>query len=246
MKVILNGASGAMGQNVIKSATAREGVEIVACISPSYETNEAEGIYTGIEQFRGEADIVIDFSHHSATPLMLAYCVERNLPVVIATTGHTERELAVIEYATNEIPIFLSANMSIGVAVTCELAKKAASFFPDADIELVEAHHNRKLDVPSGTALMLANSIKQVRDDAEFVIGRHENGKRTKQEIGIHSIRMGNVVGMHEVMITTGKETITIKHEASDRALFADGALVAGEFLLGKPAGMYNMKDLMG
>ena len=117
--------------------------------------------------------------------------------------------------------------------------------FPDADIEIVEAHHNRKLDVPSGTALMIANSVKEAKEDAQFVIGRHEAGKRQKQDIGIHSLRLGNVVGMHEVMITTGRETITIKHEAHDRALFADGAMAAARFIVDKPAGMYNMQEMM-
>ena len=117
--------------------------------------------------------------------------------------------------------------------------------FPDADIEIIEKHHNRKVDVPSGTALLLADRIRLVRADAEYVIGRHENGKRKKNEIGIHSLRMGNVVGEHEILISTDNEVITLKHEAKDRALFAEGALCAAAFLVNQPAGLYNMQDMM-
>ena len=136
--------------------------------------------------------------------------------------------------------------MSLGVALTAKLAKTAASFFPDADIEIIEKHHNRKLDVPSGTALMLADAVKEAIPSAEYNIGRHENGKRKKGEIGIHSIRIGNEVGTHEVIIATGNQTITIKHESEDRSLFADGALSAAKFLIGKDAGLYNMNDIIG
>lgn len=245
MNIILNGAAGVMGQKVAERIAERDDLVLAAAVSLELETCEEAGTYKAIADYSGDADVVIDFSHHSATADLLSYCRERKLPVVIATTGQTDEEKAMIAEASAEIPVFYSGNMSIGVAVTCALAKTAASFFPNADIELVEAHHNRKVDVPSGTALMLANSIKEVREEAEFNIGRHENGKRQKEEIGIHSIRLANVVGMHEVLISTGRETITIKHEAHDRALFADGAIVAADFLAGQPAGMYNMQNIM-
>ena len=141
--------------------------------------------------------------------------------------------------------MFFAANFSLGIAVLCDLAKRAAAMFPDADIEIVEMHHNQKLDVPSGTALALANSIASVRPEAEFVIGRHENGKRQKQQIGIHSLRLGSEAGTHEILISTGKETLTLRHEAKDRSLFADGAMQAAQFLVGKPAGLYTMQDLI-
>ena len=143
------------------------------------------------------------------------------------------------------MPVFLSANMSLGVALLADLAKKAAAVFPDADIEIVEKHHNQKLDVPSGTALLLARRIKEARPEAQFVIGRHENGKRTQKEIGIHSLRLGNEVGTHEIIIATGSETVTIKHEAENRSLFANGALAAAAFLGGKAAGLYSMADIV-
>ena len=160
------------------------------------------------------ADCIIDFSHHSAIAELCDYAVKNKLPLVIATTGHTEEENGMINEAAKTVPVFKSGNMSLGVALVACLSKIAAKAFPDADIEIVEKHHNQKLDVPSGTALLLADSIKQVKKDSEYVIGRHENGKRKKNEIGIHSLRMGNEVGTHEVIFAMGSQVITIKHEA--------------------------------
>ena len=191
------------------------------------------------------ADCVIDFSNHAAAGALVRFCRARNLPVVIATTGHTPAEKQAIVEAAGDIPVFFSANMSIGVAVLADLARRAAAALPDADIEIVEIHHNQKLDVPSGTALMLAKRIQSARPDSTLLIGRSENGRRTAQEIGIHSIRLGNEVGTHEILISTGNEVLTLKHEAKSRALFADGALAAAAWLIGKPAGLYSMQDIM-
>lgn len=237
MKIVIQGITGRMGQKMAeilkdKGHTLAAGI----CI---------EGPLYALKDYTGEADLVIDFSHHSGTVPLLEECCRRKLPAVIATTGHTPEEKAAIEAAAREIPVFFSYNMSIGVALLCRFAREAAKCFPDADIEIVEAHHNRKLDVPSGTALLLADAVREARPEAEYVIGRHENGLRRKQEIGIHSLRIGNEVGTHEVIVATGAETITLKHEAGDRSLFAEGALAAAEFLEGKPAGLYTMQDLM-
>ena len=147
--------------------------------------------------------------------------------------------------AAKEIPVFYSANMSMGVALLAELAKKTAAIYPDADIEIVETHHNRKIDAPSGTALMIANAIKEVRKAATLMMGRSGQGKRAEQEIGLHAVRRGNIVGIHEVLVSTDTETITLKHEAHSRALFADGAMAAAQFLCGKPAGLYRMQDMI-
>ena len=143
------------------------------------------------------------------------------------------------------IPIFHSANMSLGIALLVELAKMTAKNFPDADIEIIEKHHNRKLDAPSGTALLLANEIREVRSNARFVYGRSGQAKRTPEEIGIHAIRMGNIIGEHEVIVGTDTQTITLKHEAHSRSLFAEGAIAAAEFLIKQPAGMYDMKSMV-
>ena len=143
------------------------------------------------------------------------------------------------------IPVFHSANMSLGIALLVELAKMTAKTFPDADIEIIEKHHNRKLDAPSGTALLLANAIKEIRTKAKLVFGRQGQAKREADEIGIHAIRMGNIVGEHEVIVGTDTQTVTLKHEAHSRALFAEGAMAAAAFLIGKPAGLYDMKRMI-
>ena len=245
MNIILHGATGRMGGNVIACAETAQDADIIAKVSPDFEEPLSEGCFLSVNEYDGPADIVIDFSNHAGTPSLCSYCAQRGLPVVIATTGHTPEEKEIIYETAKKVPVFFAANMSIGIAVLCSLAKKAAAAFPDADIEIVEAHHNQKLDVPSGTALTLANSILEVREGSELVVGRHENGKRRKEEIGVHSLRIGNEVGMHEIMISTGLETITLKHEAENRALFADGALAAARFLLGKDAGLYGMDDIV-
>ena len=241
MNIIINGAKGRMGRIVCEAAAA-DGHEIVARVDFGYA--EGEGLRK-LAEYQGPADVVIDFSNHAATAQVTEYCVKRGLPVVVATTGQTAEELALIDEAAKAVPVFLSANMSLGVALLADLAKKAAAVFPDADIEIVEKHHNQKVDVPSGTALLLARRIKEARPEAQFVIGRHENGKRTKKEIGIHSLRLGNEVGTHEIIIATGSETVTLKHEAENRSLFAQGALAAAAFIVGKAPGMYDMRSII-
>ncbi|MCD8311457.1 MAG: 4-hydroxy-tetrahydrodipicolinate reductase [Firmicutes bacterium] len=244
MKIIINGATGHMGQKLME-AVARSEHEAAALVDPKLVADSSLSMYSSIADFDGDADVIIDFSHHSAAIRLLEYAKSRKIPVVLATTGQTDEEKKAIYAAGGEIPIFFAANMSLGVAVTIKLAKAAAAAFPDADIEIVETHHNRKLDAPSGTALSIFEAIKGVRGDAVPVFGREGQKKREKNEIGVHSLRMGNIVGMHEILISTGSETITIKHEAHDRALFADGALAAAEFLVTRgAAGIYTMEDL--
>ena len=247
MNLILHGYTGRMGQMVSKTAESGfAGAVLAARVSPDCDCDGENGCYSALSHYQGAADCVVDFSNHAATKDLLAYCCARKLPVVIATTGQTDEELQCIAEAAKEIPVFFSANMSVGVALLADLARRAAAAFPDAEIEIVEIHHDQKLDVPSGTALLLAHRMQEVRKDAPLVIGRHENGKRTRQEIGIHSLRLGNEVGTHEIILSTGSETITLKHKAENRALFAEGALTAAAFLCGKPAGLYNMQDMIG
>ena len=242
MNIILNGANGRMGRIVAETIEAGGAHSIAARVDWSYAAGDG---YSTLSQYEGPADAVIDFSNHAATAQVTEYCVARKLPVVIATTGQTEAELALIDAATQSVPVFLSANMSIGVALLCEMAKKAASVFPEAEIEIIERHHDQKLDVPSGTALLLAHRIQEARPDAPLLVGRHENGKRTRGEIGIHSLRYGNEVGTHEVIIATGSETVTLKHEAENRELFGQGALAAAAFLIGKAPGLYDMRSII-
>ncbi len=192
-----------------------------------------------------QPEIVFDFSHHSAAFDVTDYAVKNRCALVVAATGHNEKEKAAILAAAKKVPVFYAGNMSLGVAVLCNLAKQAAQAFPGADIEIVEVHHNRKVDAPSGTAKMIFEAIKEVRPNATANCGRAGEGKRQPSEIGIQALRMGNVVGIHEVHITTASQQLTLRHEAFDRGMFADGAVEAGKFLLGKPAGLYNMTDLL-
>ena len=247
MKLVLNGAAGRMGQMLAQRCADGflPGAELAALVDTAFPPEAEAPRYHALSQYQGAADVVLDFSNHAAAEALLDYCVSRRLPVVVASTGHTQSEKEKIRQAAEEIPVFLSANMSIGVAVLARLAREAVAVFPQADVEIVEIHHNQKLDVPSGTALMLAEELRSVREQAVLLVGRHENGKRTAEEIGIHSLRLGNEVGIHEILISTGNETLTLKHQAVSRALFADGALTAAAFLAGKPAGLYTMKDIL-
>ena len=241
MRIILHGAGGHMGRIVRRLIDDSDNMTLAAAV----DVSGAEGCLPILDDFSGEADCVIDFSHHAATQTLLDYCTRRNLPLVLCTTGQTECERAAIAEAGARIPVFFSANMSPAIAMLAGMAAQAAKMFPDADIEIIEKHHNRKLDVPSGTALLLARSIQTVREDSVLNIGRHENGKRTKKEIGIHSLRMGNEVGTHEIIISTGTQTITLKHEAEDRALFAEGAIAAARYIVHQPVGVYAMQDMI-
>ena len=245
MKLIVHGASGRMGRNIVKLAEENAAHSLAAAVSPELTPDGVQN-FLALSDFAGEADLIIDFSHHSAVSALLDYAKGRKLPVVIGTTGHTEEEQALIRAAASEIPVFYSRNMSVGVSLLVQLAKQTVKVFPDAEIEIVEIHHDQKLDVPSGTALMLAEGIREVRPGATFNIGRPENGKRTKDEIGIHALRLGNVVGVHEVLVSTGTQTLTLKHEAHDRMLFAQGAVTAAEYLLGKAPGLYDMQTMLG
>lgn len=241
MRILVNGAGGRMGREVLRLMEQNS-----IALAAGVDRHGGEGVYQTLREYTGPADVVIDFSSHAATRELMDYCVDRNLPVVVATTGHTPEELAVIDEAAAHIPVFRSANMSVGVALLVRLVKQAAAIFAGCDVEIVEAHHNRKADAPSGTALLLADAVKSQRPDAQYVCGRSGMQKREPEEIGIHALRMGNVVGRHEVIFATDTQTITLKHEAHDRALFAEGAITAAGFLVNQAPGLYQMEDLLG
>ena len=245
MKILLNGIGGRMGKEVTRRLLDGYKETVLVAGVDAFGAEAPVPCYKSFDQVTEDVDCVIDFSHHSLTAPLLSFCKAKKLPVVIATTGQTEEEQALIAEAAKEIPVFFSKNMSVGIALLCELAKNTVKAFPDADIEIVETHHNRKLDAPSGTALMLAEAIESVRKGLNRVLGRSGMQKREKNDIGIHAIRMGNVIGRHEVIVGTDSQTITLTHEAHDRALFAEGAVTAGLFLVGKPAGFYTMQDMV-
>lgn len=241
MRMILNGAAGHMGRILRRMIEDNPELELAAAVDAS----GGDGCLTCLDECNARADCLIDFSHHAATQDLLRFACARRLPLVIATTGQTELERAAIAEAGMQIPIFLSANMSPAIALLAGMAAQVVRTFPDADIEIVERHHNRKIDVPSGTALLLARTIQDARPESTLRVGRHENGHRVPKEIGIHSLRMGNEIGTHEIIIATGTQTITLKHEAEDRALFAEGALAAAKFIARQPAGIYAMQDMI-
>ena len=238
MRAVICGANGAMGKLICGIL----GEEVVGKVSIDGENNTPR---TFDELGSMDADVVVDFSHHTAVADVLAYARSIGAAAVIGTTGHTPEEKALITAASEEIPVFFSGNMSLGIAVLCRLAKQAAACFPDADIEIVEIHHTRKVDAPSGTAHMLFNAIREVRPNAYENCGRAGEGKRTRDEIGISALRMGNVVGIHEVHIATPTQMLTLKHESGSRAMLADGAVDAARFMVGKPAGFYNMENML-
>lgn len=246
MEIIVHGATGRMGQKLLSLMETTPGCTLAAAVSPELTTCPEKREFYSLPEYQGSADVIIDFSFHGAVGALLDYAKARKLPVVICTTGHTPEERAAIDEASREIPVFYSGNMSVGVALLVNLAKEAAKTLPDAEVEIVEIHHDQKIDAPSGTALMLAEGIKSVRPEATYQFGRQGTCKRTKEEIGFHSLRLGNTVGIHEVLLSTGTETITLKHEAYDRMLFAQGALRAAEYLVGKSAGFYNMDTMLG
>jgi len=246
MRVLVSGLYGHMGREVaalLKKGA--EGGELAAGVSLDIDGTFDVPCSESFKDAVSDVDCIIDFSHHSCTKDLLEFAVSHELPLVLATTGQTEEEKQMIQEAANRIPLFFAANYSLGVALLIDLAKKAASVMSGAEIEIIERHHNRKVDAPSGTALAIAHAIQEVRPESQIVNGRNGYGKRQPNDIGIHAVRMGNIVGIHEVVIGTDNQSITLKHEAYSRALFAEGAVKAAAFLTGKSAGLYDMNDLL-
>ena len=246
-KVIITGCSGKMGASLINAAASREDIEIVGGIDIVEPVNAKFEYAKTFSELKCNADVIVDFSNPAVLDSMLEYAVEKNIPVVICTTGYSEEQKKKIFAASEKIAVFYSGNMSLGINLIIELAKKAAAVFGDGfDVEIVEQHHNQKLDAPSGTALMIADAISEVKTDAEYVYDRHSyRKKRDKKEIGIHSVRGGNIVGEHEVIFAGQDEVLTISHSARSKTVFAVGALNAAVYLKDKGAGMYNMSDLL-
>ena len=247
-KIIISGCNGRMGRVVESICEADPDVSVVAGFDVSLESR-AFPVFVSPANFTGEADAVIDFSNPAALDGLLAFALERKVPLVLATTGYSDEQLAQIDEASKRIPIFRSANMSLGINVLLELVKKAAAVLGDSyDIEIVEKHHNRKVDAPSGTALMIADAAASALNfKPEYVYERHSvRQSRDKKEIGISAVRGGTIVGIHEIMFAGRDEIIEIKHTAMSREIFANGAVKAAKFLAGvsKP-GMYDMSMLV-
>lgn len=247
IRAILCGASGKMGGFVASAAENDSEISIVAGVD-KVNSGEKFSVFSSFSDINVDADIIIDFSNVALLDSMLDYALSQNIPLVIATTGYTEEQTGKIKKASEKIPIFFTFNMSVGVNLIAALAKKAASILGDGfDIEIIEQHHNQKIDAPSGTAIMLANAVNSVFNDSlNYEYDRHSvRRKRPKNEIGIHSVRGGTIVGKHDVIFAGHDEVITISHEAQSKEVFAVGAVRAAKFLYGKKAGLYDMNSMM-
>lgn len=248
IRILLNGCNGKMGQAVTRSCMFNEKLMIVAGVDAIITTDKSYPAYTDPNRVKEDVDIIIDFSHPSALEGILNYAIEKSLPIVIATTGHSEAQKELIINASKLIPVLLSANMSLGINLMLELVKRATKMLHGSfDIEIIEKHHNQKIDSPSGTALTIADNINSALpgNEMKYVYDRHSSmQKRTRDEIGIHSIRGGTIAGEHTVIFAGNDEMIEIKHTAVSKDLFAEGATKAAVFLYGKAPGFYKMQDI--
>ncbi len=246
-KIIISGCNGRMGRVVTDLCSADPTLEIVAGIDPTGTKLSDYPVYAHPMEYTGACDCIIDFSSPAALDGLLSFCSAHKCAIVLATTGYSESQLEQIHSASKEIAIFRSANMSLGINLLISLVKQAAQVLEDFDIEIVERHHNKKLDAPSGTALMLADAAAQaVSYDPEYVYQRQSVRKqRDPKEIGISAVRGGTIVGDHEVIFAGRDEVIELRHSAASREVFASGAVRAAAFLIGKGPGMYNMENLI-
>lgn len=247
-RILLSGANGKMGRVITRCAAEQAGCEIVSGVDLNTTPYSDFPIEATFEECGAGADVIIDFSNPVVLDSLLGYARRMGLPVVIATTGYSQDQIAKIREAAQQIPVFFSFNMSLGVNLMAALAKKAAEVLGGQfDIEIVEKHHNQKIDAPSGTALMLADAINETLGNTEkYVYDRHaQRMKRTRHEIGLHSVRGGTIVGEHEIIFAGHDEVLSLKHQAMSKEIFAVGALNAARFLPGKPAGLYDMSQLV-
>ena len=250
VKIIMHGCNGKMGQVITDMVKNDDTAEIVAGIDVVDNRDNGYPVFTDIDACDVPADVIIDFAAAVAVDKLLDYSVKHKIPVVLCTTGLSEAQIAKVEEASRKVAVLRSANMSLGINTLMKLLKEAANIFAPAgyDIEIVEKHHNQKVDAPSGTAIALADSINEARNNEyEYVYDRSQvRKKRDKRELGISSVRGGTIVGEHEVIFAGVDEVIEFKHTAYSKSVFAKGAVEAGKYLAGKPAGLYNMSDVIG
>ena len=247
MKVLLNGASGKMGGEVLKAIEQQPEFEVFCGFDCIESTDKGFPVYSDINKIKEEVDVIIDFSVPVATFKILEYAEKTNTPIVIATTGFTQEEINKIEEISKKIPVFRSSNMAFDINLMASLVQEIAKVLTNTDIEIVETHHNRKVDSPSGTAILLANAINDVLENKKtYNFERMQKREpRSKNEIGFSSIRGGNIVGEHSVKFFGENETLELKHTAYSRQVFAEGALKAAKFLVNQKPGLYDMKNLV-
>ena len=247
--ILLCGCCGKMGAAVQRSVAGREDCQIVAGVDPAPSGSCAFPVYTSVEQVTEDVQVIVDFSHPSCLSPILSYCRSHpGVAAVLCTTGYSEEQTREIQEASKALPLFYSRNMSLGVNLLIELAKKAEAVLGDSfDVEIVEMHHNQKIDAPSGTALMIADAINEVRNnEMRYTYDRHaQRKKREKREIGLHSVRGGTIVGEHQVIFAGQSEVLTLSHSAQSKELFASGAVNAALFMNGKGPGLYDMSHLI-
>lgn len=250
VKILMHGCNGKMGRMIAEIVKADENVVIAAGVDTYTGIANDYPVFDAIEKCDVDVDVVVDFSNAGAIDALLDYCVEKKLPVVLCTTGLSDEQLARVNEASKQIAILKSANMSLGINLLLKLLKDAAKVLAPVgyDVELVERHHNQKLDAPSGTALALADSVNEaLNNEYHYVYDRSQvRQKREKKEIGISAVRGGTIVGEHEVIFAGTDEVIEFRHTAYSRSVFAKGAVEAGKFLAGKTPGMYDMGDVVG
>ena len=248
VKIAITGANGKMGKVVASLAAARSDCKVIEGVDLNDTPNGAFPIVKLPFDLPEKPDVIIDFSHPSALSDLLSYCKMNGVPLVVATTGYSDEERSKITAAAAQTPIFFTFNMSLGINLLAELAKRAAQILgAQFDIEIVEKHHNQKKDAPSGTAIMLAEAInEELGNSKRYIYDRHSvRQPRGKDEIGMHSVRGGTIVGEHDIIFAGHDEVITLSHSAQSREVFAAGAVNAAVFLAGKPAGLYTMSDLI-
>ena len=246
--IVICGANGKMGKNIYACADERDDCKVIAGVDVFTKQYADFPIVEAPDKIPVKPDVIIDFSNPALLHNLLGYCLSTGTPLVIGSTGYSDEQIAQIKSAAQQIPIFFTFNMSLGINLLVQLAKKAASVLGDQfDIEIVEKHHNQKIDAPSGTAIMLANAINETLDTSKtYVYDRHSRRqKRDKSEIGMHSIRGGTIVGEHDVIFAGHDEVITLSHSAASKAVFANGAVNAAVFLKDKPAGLYDMSQMV-
>ncbi len=246
--IAICGANGKMGKTVYACVEERDDCQVIAGIDLYTKQYANFPIVETPDQLPVKPDVIIDFSNPASLDGLLDYCLSTGTPVVIAATGYSDEQIAKIRSAAEQIPVFFTFNMSLGINLLVSLAKKATAVLGDQfDIEIVEKHHNQKIDAPSGTAIMLANAINETLDNTRhYVYDRHSRRqKREKTEIGMHSIRGGTIVGEHEIIFAGHDEVITLSHSAASKTVFAEGSVNAALFITDKPAGLYDMQQLV-
>lgn len=247
INILINGALGKMGKKVYESAQKNSNVCPVCGVDIKSDFSVKDfPVYDSLLSVKEKVDVIIDFSSPASLDGILDYCINKKIPAILCATGYTEEHIEKVSNASKIIPLFRSGNMSLGVNALIDLVKKATASLGGFDVEIIEKHHNQKVDAPSGTALMLADAVKEMDNEKFYVYGREGIvGKRNPNEIGIHAIRGGGIVGEHQVIFASGFETITLTHQATDRSVFADGAIKAAEYIVNKKVGLYNMNDVI-